>query len=86
MIYVDKLRTYNDTWYSNDQAKRNGRRHGHQWCHMVADTEEELHAFAARLGLKRSWAHRRRNGKCHYDLVPTKRARAVVLGAQEVDR
>ena len=28
-----------------------------RWCHMVSDTsEEELHAFAARIGLKREWA------------------------------
>ncbi|QWQ39587.1 DUF4031 domain-containing protein [Streptomyces sp. YPW6] len=35
-------------------AKARGLRHTH-WCHLTADTEDELHAFAARLGLRRSW-------------------------------
>jgi hypothetical protein len=85
-VYVDKLRTYSDEWYSNDQAARNGRRHGHRWCHLWADSEAELHAFAAKLGLRRAWAHRRRNGDVHYDLVPTKRVKAVQLGALIVER
>lgn len=25
------------------------------WSHLMADTDDELHAFAARLGLRRSW-------------------------------
>jgi hypothetical protein len=25
------------------------------WSHLFADTQDELHAFAARLGLRRSW-------------------------------
>ncbi|WP_122711357.1 DUF4031 domain-containing protein, partial [Pseudomonas viridiflava] len=28
---------------------------GREWCHLVADSLDELHAFAARLGLRRSW-------------------------------
>ena len=34
---------------------QNGPRVSHtsEWSHLFADTEEELHAFAARLGLKR---------------------------------
>jgi hypothetical protein len=50
------------------------------WCHMAVDGEfEELHAFAAALGIPRS----RFQGD-HYDLPPWLRARAVALGAQEV--
>ena len=50
------------------------------WCHMAVDGEfEELHAFAASLGIPRS----RFQGD-HYDLPPWIRARAVVLGAEEV--
>jgi len=26
-----------------------------RWSHLIADTEDELHAFAARLGLRREW-------------------------------
>jgi hypothetical protein len=51
-----------------------------EWCHMVSDAGfEELHAFAARLGIPR---HRFQGD--HYDLPPHVRARAVALGAIEV--
>jgi predicted kinase len=50
------------------------------WCHMATDGDfAELHAFAARLGLRRAWFQRD-----HYDLPPHGRAAAVALGAQEV--
>jgi len=51
------------------------------WCHMAVDGPfEELHAFAAALGIPRS----RFQGD-HYDLVPWIRERAVSLGAVEVE-
>ena len=51
-----------------------------RWCHMVSDGSfEELHAFAARLGIPQA----RFQGD-HYDLPPWLRARAVELGALEV--
>ena len=28
---------------------------GKHWSHLQADTAEELHAFAQKLGLKRAW-------------------------------
>ena len=50
------------------------------WCHMAVDGGfEELHAFAAGLGIPRS----RFQGD-HYDLPPWVRTRAVGLGALEV--
>ena len=54
-------------------------------CHLLADTLVELHAFAARLGMRRAWfqAHRRWP---HYDLTVGKRAIAVRLGAAEITR
>lgn len=78
MVYVDELRSYSST-----QIKPGARRWGRQWCHLWADTEEELHQFAARLGLKRSWFqnHHRRPEFWHYDLVPAKRTQALELGA-----
>jgi hypothetical protein len=30
-------------------------RHASRWSHLTADDKEELHAFAARLGLRRSY-------------------------------
>lgn len=83
-VYVDELRTIRPA-DSKPQAQRNGDR----WCHMTADSERELHDFAARLGLRREWYQV--GGRkvwhwylSHYDLVPSKRALAVRLGAQEV--
>jgi predicted kinase len=50
------------------------------WCHMATDGGfDELHAFAARLGLRRAWFQ-----GDHYDLPPHRRTLAVVLGAEEV--
>lgn len=50
------------------------------WCHMAVDGEfEELHVFAAQLGIPR---HRFQGD--HYDLPPWTRDRAVALGAFEV--
>lgn len=80
-VYVDEIRDWTLI------AKARGLRHSH-WCHLTADTEEELHAFAARLGLRRSWFQKKsdRDYRWHYDIVPSKRAQAVRMGAQEVDR
>ena len=50
------------------------------WCHLVSDASfDELHAFAARLGIPR----RRFQGD-HYDLPPHLREQALALGAHEV--
>jgi hypothetical protein len=50
------------------------------WCHMVSDTGfDELHAFAAVLGIPRE-----RFQRDHYDLPPRLRERALARGAQAV--
>lgn len=54
-------------------------------CHLLADTLEELHEFADRLGLRREWFQNHPRWP-HYDLTRNKRALAVRLGATEVDR
>ena len=48
-------------------------------CHMVADTEDELHAMADAIGLKRKWYQRN-----HYDVSESKRQLAVFHGAKEI--
>lgn len=55
-----------------------------QSCHLFADTVEELHAFAARLGLLHSWFQHRPGRLPHYDLTKGMRARAVAMGATEL--
>lgn len=78
-VYVDKLFALES---KDARAFFVGTRTGHRWCHMWADKDEELHEMAAKLGLKRSWfqPHHRVS---HYDLVPSKRALALRLGAVE---
>jgi hypothetical protein len=54
-----------------------------RWSHMTADSADELHAFAARLGIPRR-AFQTKPGKPafdHYDVTEELRERAVDLGA-----
>jgi hypothetical protein len=78
-VYVDALREY-----PREAIAPAARRFGNRWCHLVTDGNlEELHEFATRLGQRRTWFQT--EGCPHYDLVPSKRALAVQLGAVEVD-
>jgi hypothetical protein len=70
----------------------NGRvRHTSRWSHLFADTQEELHEFAERLGLRRSYfqpGRPRGDGRpsphWHYDVTTGKRQQAIKLGAQPI--
>lgn len=73
MIYVDDL-----------QVWPHARGRFKAWsCHMTADTVVELHAFAARIGVKRHWYHATSLAP-HYDLIETERQRALDAGAQYI--
>jgi len=63
MVYVDQVRRYDSG----------------EWCHMSADTDAELEAFARSIGL-----NRRSKQRGHYDLRPSKRRAAVEAGAVEI--
>ena len=53
--------------------------------HLVADSLDELHAFADRLYMRRSWFQRGRHP--HYDLTtPRSLSRALRAGAVKTDR
>jgi hypothetical protein len=65
-----------------------------RWSHLIADTPDELHEFAERLGLERAWFQDPTvNGKplaepgtrgaenWHYDVTASKRKQAIRLGA-----
>ena len=56
-------------------------------CHMFTDGDlDDLHSFALRLRLRRSWFQWKPTGLPHYDLTESKRRQAIALGAVEVDR
>jgi hypothetical protein len=54
---------------------------GRRWAHLVSDhSYEELHAFAADIGLELRWFQ-----GDHYDIPADVRALAIERGAEEVD-
>jgi hypothetical protein len=56
-------------------------------CHMLADSPDELHAMADRIGVARRWFQQPpRASFWHYDVCKAKRALAVAAGAIECDR
>jgi len=82
-VYVDDSRI--------PAAVPNGRvQHTSRWSHLFADSQDELHAFAGGLGLRRSWFQpgKPRRGRpspaWHYDVTDPKWQRALSLGAQPV--
>lgn len=55
-----------------------------KWCHLMADTTEELQAFASRLGLRPAWLQHAGTYREHFDITMTKRREAVRGGAIEI--
>ncbi len=54
---------------------------GRKWCHMTSDVSlEELHAFAAQLGMKREWFQDHPKMP-HYDITAEQRLIALKMGA-----
>lgn len=58
-------------------------------AHMMTDDHtaaglDELHAMAARIGLKRAWFQHHNPAFPHYDLTASKRAQALKAGAEAV--
>lgn len=70
-VYVDKMRT----------PYRAGKK-TLIMCHMLADTLEELHTMAAKLGVRR-W-FQAEGSFSHYDICLSKRQLAISLGAIEL--
>ena len=58
---------------------------GYIMCHMVADSLEELHAMADKIGMERRWFQAPpKASHPHYDIPEDRREKALALGAQEV--
>lgn len=53
-------------------------------CHMIADTDEELHAMASLIGVARRWHQKAGTPRSHYDICKSKRALAISHGAREI--
>ena len=58
---------------------------GQRWAHLMADTLDELHAFAARLGMPRR-AFQNKTSGAHYDVTADMREHAIALGAVPISR
>jgi hypothetical protein len=71
--YVDAIRAYPEAGLRFEA-----------FCHLLADSRDELHAMADRLGVPRR-LFQDHPWRWHYDLPAHVRARAVRLGAVEVD-
>jgi hypothetical protein len=53
--------------------------------HLLADTDDELHAMAARIGVARKyWQSPARTSGSHYDISMSMRAAACTAGAIEI--
>jgi len=50
-------------------------------CHMIADSDDELHAMAACIGVARRWHQAPPRHDSHYDIALSKRALALQFGA-----
>ena len=61
---------------------RSGRTY--KMSHMIADSDEELHAMADKIGVDRRWFQKPGTPGRHYDITKTKRAEAIAAGAVEI--
>lgn len=82
------MTVYVDNAFIPARVRNGGRYITGRWCHMFSDaSDDELHALADRIGLRRSWfqhaddpiQHRR-----HYDVTESRRAAALAAGAVEI--
>lgn len=73
-VYVDALMDHG--WVLRGRPTRS--------CHMIADSESELHLMAQTIGMRREWFQPK--SFPHYDLTPSRRRKAVYCGAIELGR
>lgn len=58
---------------------------GREWCHLMADTLEELHQFARQLDIDARLFHRTASYP-HYDITLEMRLMVIAHGAIDADR
>lgn len=54
--------------------------------HMLADTDEELHEMADKIGIDRRWHQKAGTPLSHYDICKSKKELALSLGAVNISR
>lgn len=73
-VYVD----YYHEWLNVPEKWKGG-------GHLFGTDLDELHEFARRLGLRRSWYQGGKKHFPHYDLTKNKRRQAIELGATDIE-
>lgn len=58
---------------------------GMKMCHMIADTFEELVIMASDIGVQQRWIQYQGTANEHFDICQTKKAKAIQLGAKEIN-
>lgn len=76
------MSVYVDDMFAEAVVRNGGRTVRGRWCHMFADSREELDAMAVRIGLKRAWIQKPGTPKEHYDVTEPRRAAALAAGAK----
>jgi len=88
------MTVYVDGAMISASVEHRGRQIKSKWCHMTADTKEELISFAQAIGMSAEWFQtcKRKCGpegkECihwHFDLTQSRRAMAVRAGAKEIN-
>ena len=64
--------------YVDDMQAKYGRM---VMCHMIADTDLELHAMASHIGVARRWHQAPPLHRSHYDICRSKKELAIAAGA-----
>lgn len=78
------MTVYVDDAFIPARVRNGGRYVTSRWCHMSADSRDELDAMADRIGMRRSWIQHPGTWKEHYDVTEPRRAAAVAAGAVEI--
>lgn len=71
-VYVDNMKA---DYYPKHRPKRK-----YVMSHMIADTDDELHAMAVRIGVARRWFQK----GDHYDVTQSSKALALTYGAVQI--
>lgn len=82
-VYVDRIFIWPLELTKDPRVRRIAARTGGRWCHLTADSQQELLDFAQRMGLNRGWVQHVDTPSVHFDLTPSRRAYAIQLGAIE---